>query len=294
MQGKINHFLDTLNRSKKTVKTYRYSLKRFAEIVGDDAELNEETYEKFLKAIRNLSPSGQRVYRTAVLKLYAFYKIGDPYELARLTEHYAKDEGKRNPKFNREEIEKVISYCETLSGDLISLRDRAFVLTLADTGLRIFEACNLTRGDIDWREQRADVIGKGDKEAVVFFSNRAMDAIKRYLAERQKIDGLQNKPLNSLPIFSTHWSDKKIEQIQPGSMWKAVKKRVEEAGVKRKDVRIHDFRHYFVSMVYMATGDIKATKELARHERMTTTDRYTHLVSDLAEIYNKVFNEKGN
>jgi integrase/recombinase XerC len=292
MKDQINHFLNTSGRSPKTVKTYRYSLKRFVEIVGDDAELNEATYEKFLKAIRNLSPSSQRVYRTSVLKLYEFHKAGDWFEIRRITNHYAKKEGKRNPKFNREAIEKVIAYCETLGGDLPALRDRAFVLTLADTGLRISEACSLNRGDVDWREQRADVIGKGDKQATVFFSDRSIAALQRYLAERQKIDGIQNKPLNSLPLFSTHWSEKTVSRMKSGSMWKAVKARIEEAGVKRADVRIHDFRHYFVSTVYLETGDIKATKELARHERMTTTDRYTHFVSDLAKIYDKVFNKK--
>jgi site-specific recombinase XerD len=54
------------------------------------------------------------------------------------------------------------------------LRDRAFLITLADTGLRVHEACGLRRGDIDWNEGKALVIGKGNRQAVVRFSNRSM------------------------------------------------------------------------------------------------------------------------
>ena len=56
------------------------------------------------------------------------------------------------------------------------MRDRAFLLTLADTGLRVHEACNMRRGDIDWNEGRAVIIGKGDKQAVVRFSTRKYKA----------------------------------------------------------------------------------------------------------------------
>lgn len=291
LREEVSRFLDSSGKRDKTKKTYRYSLKRFVDTVGDDAELNTETYIKFLKAIRKLSPSSQQVYRTSVLKLYAFCKAGNPAELKEATEHYSKAQEKRIVDFKRDEIEKVISYCVGLDGGLPEYRDRAFVLTLADTGLRMFEACSLKRGDIDWNERRAVVIGKRGKQAVVYFSNRAIEAIKRYLAMRAVIDGAQGKPLNSLPLFSTHWSDKKISSIEPGSMWKAIKNRIEEAGVRRDAVRLHDFRHYFVSTVYMTTRNIKATKELARHEQIATTDRYTHLTDELGEVYDEVFNK---
>jgi len=48
MKIDINHFLDNLNRSPKTIFTYRNALVQFVKVVGDDAELNTETYIKFL------------------------------------------------------------------------------------------------------------------------------------------------------------------------------------------------------------------------------------------------------
>ena len=290
LREEIERFLESSGKRDKTKKTYRYSLKRFVEIVGDDALLDTNTYIKFLKAIKKLSPSSQNVYRTSVLKLYAFTGNGDMLELKKATEHYSKAPEKRIVNFNRDALEKVIAHCISLEGDLLCLRDRAFVLTLADTGLRIFEACSLKRGDIDWQERRAVVIGKRGKQAVVHFSNRSIEALQKYLSARATLDGATGKPLKSLPIFSTHWSDD-ISPIQSGSMWKAIKDRIEEAGVPKEDVRLHDFRHYFVSTVYMTTRNIKVTKELARHEQIATTDRYTHLTDELGEAYDDVFNK---
>src|SRR6266498_4447991 len=138
MQKEINHFLDTLDRSSKTIFAYRNGLAQFVKVVGEAAELNTETYIKFLTSLKQKSPSTQRVYRTAVLKFYAFCKVGNWDELQEATQHYTRKPGKRIVNFNREAVEKVIAYCESLNGNtstslsknLEALRDRAFVLTL--------------------------------------------------------------------------------------------------------------------------------------------------------------------
>lgn len=302
MTIQIDEFLSSLNRKKTTIVTYRYALRRFVEVVGVNAELNTETYIKFLKSIKNLSPSTNRIWRTAVLKFYAFCKAGNWAELEEATEHYTRKPGKRIVNFNREAVEKVVAYCEFLNGSssdslrsrLETLRDRAFVLTLADTGLRISEACSLKRGDIDWLEQRAIIIGKGDKQAVVRFSNRSIQALKDYLHARSAVDPNSRIPLASQPLFARHdiRASKKIRPITPGGMWKAIKDRMTEAGVDRHTVRIHDFRHYFVTMTYLAKGNLKLSQELARHESIATTNRYAHFGSETDVAYDEIFNKR--
>lgn len=294
MNERIEHFLSTLQRSPRTVFTYRNALRQFVNTVGDDAELNTATYTDFLSSLRDKSPSTQRVYRTAVLKFYAFCKAGNFAELKEATEHYTRRQGKRIVNFNREAVEQIIAYCATLTGSLLALRDRAFVLTLADTGLRISEACALKRGDLDWLEQRAFVIGKGDKQAIVRFSNRAIEALKDYLHERARIDPNSRMPLASQPLFARHdiRASKKIRPITAGAMWKAIKARMDEAGVDRHLVRIHDFRHYFVTMTYLAKGNLKLSQELARHESIHTTNRYAHFGSEADAAYDEIFNKR--
>jgi site-specific recombinase XerD len=309
MQTKVNAFLDTLDRSPRTIFAYRNALNQFVAIVGEDAELNLVTYTTFLASIKAKSPSTKRVYTTAVRKFYAFHKAWSSDELKEATEHYTRTPGRRIVNFNREAVETVIAYCESLRADpaasprenLEALRDRAFVLTLADTGLRISEACSLKRGDVDWLEQRSIIIGKGDKQAVVYYSNRCIGALKAYLHARAIVEPNSRTPLGSQPLFARHdiRASKKIRPISAGGMWKAIKGdpnrgmrgRIDEAGVDRSLVRIHDFRHYFVTMTYLAKGDLKMSQVLARHESIATTNRYAHFNTEAAKAYDEIFNK---
>src|SRR5690349_16843825 len=230
METEINRFLETLDRSPKTIFAYRHALSLFVRTVGKDAELSTDTYIKFLISLKQKSPSTQRVYRTAVRKFYAFCKAGNWAEIEEATNHYTRKPGKRIVNFNRQAVEQIIGFCESLSMDstasqranLEALRDRAFVLTLVDTGLRISEASSLKRGDIDWLEQRAIIIGKGDKQAVVRFSNRSIQALKTYLHARTGVEPNSRVPLGSQPLFARHdiRASKKIRPITPGGMWK--------------------------------------------------------------------------
>ena len=302
IETNINRFLETLDRSPKTIFAYRNALEQFVKAVGVDAELNTQTYTIFLTSIKTKAPSTKRVYTTAVRKFYAFSKAGNWFEMKEATEHYTRNQGKRIVNFNREAVEKVIEFCSSLSTNtsaslstnLEALRDRAFVLTLVDTGLRISEACALKRSDIDWLEGRAIIIGKGDKQAVIRFSNRSIEALKVYLHARASVEPNSRTPLGSQPLFARHdiRASKKIRPITAGGMWKAIKARIEEAGVERSAVRIHDFRHYFVTMTYLAKGNLKLSQELARHESITTTNRYAHFGSEADQAYDEIFNKR--
>ena len=310
METKIKPFLETLDRSQRTIFAYRNALNQFVAVVGKDAELNLETYTRFLTSIKSKSPATKRVYTTAVRKFYAFHKAWNADELKEATEHYTRSQGKRIVNFNREAVEKVIDYCESLQANpestsrenLEALRDRAFVLTLADTGLRISEACSLKRGEIDWLEQRSIIIGKGDKQAVIYFSNRSIQALNEYLHERAGVEPNSRTPLGSQPLFARHdiRASKKLRPITAGGMWKAIKGdprqgiigRIEEAGVDRSLVRIHDFRHYFVTITYLAKGDLKMSQVLARHESIATTNRYAHFNTEAAKAYDEIFNKR--
>ncbi len=304
MKTEIERFLSTFDRSPRTLSAYRNGLAQFVKAVGEDAELTTETFVEFLTSLKHKAPSTQRVYRTAVLKFYSFSGAGNWAELKEASDHYTRRQGKRIVNFNREAIEQVIAYCDSLDGfaasadspslRLFALRDRAFVLTLADSGLRISEACSLKRGDLDWQEGRAIIIGKGDKQAVIRFSTRAIEALKLYIHARAGVEPNSRKPLASQPLFARHdiTASKIVKPISAGGMWKAIKDRMTEAGVDRRSVRIHDFRHYFVTMTYLAKGDLKLSQELARHESISTTNRYAHFGGEVDRAYDDIFNKK--
>jgi len=177
------------------------------------------------------------------------------------------------------------------------MRGRAFVITLADTGVRVHEACALRRGDIDWNEGRAYIIGKGNRQATVRFSGRSLSALKDYLGIRGQLDGASGRPLSSLPLFARHdkGAGKKIKPITTATGRNIVSQRVREAlGPEAVGtITPHSFRHYFVTTVLIGTnGNLKLAQELARHKNIAITQRYAHLSdTELDEGYHDVFND---
>lgn len=171
------------------------------------------------------------------------------------------------------------------------------MITLADTGLRVHEACGLRRGDIDWNEARAIIIGKGNRQAVVRFSQRTLKALKEYLLTRASMDGASGRPLASLPLFARHdkGAGKKIKTITTTTGRNIVNQRVAEALGRDAvgSVTPHSFRHYFVTTVLQSSGNLKLAQELARHRNITVTQRYAHLSDDeLDQGYWEIFEDK--
>lgn len=292
LPDKANTFLSTLDRSTNTIKTYRQAIKNFYALNGKSADLTIENYTNFLVSIKDMKPSSKGSYKTAILALYGFNRACDPNELREITKHYLRKGKGSLPHFDNQTIDVVdnfVKYCQSLRGDMLSLRDRAFVILAVDTGFRISEACSLSRGQIDWQSKTTPIIGKGDKPAIVHISNRAILALRAYLRERDSTME-SSQSLASQPLFARHdmSASKKIKPVKAGGMWKALKGRMEDAGL---DTRVHDFRHYFVTRLYREKG-IKTAMEGARHSNINTTNRYAHLAEGAYEkAYDEVFNK---
>jgi integrase/recombinase XerC len=308
----------TLSRSSNTARTYRNGLNMFLLTLskhGIDADkvpakdLEEDAIIWMSTALKESAPTTERLYLTATVGFFE-YLTGEkiaPVNLPRirlLIKQRARRPGQRLPQFPRDSIEKVLQYvdqlpavqAETETERLRNLRDRAFLFTLADTGLRVNEACKLRRGDIDWNEGRAVIIGKGDKQAVIRFSNRVMRALRDYLSARAKLDGASGRPLPSLTMFARHdrGAGKKIKPITTATGRNIVTQRVCEAlGVEAVgSITPHSFRHYFVTTVLRASGNLKLAQELARHSNIAVTQRYAHLSDDeLDRGYWEIFDQ---
>jgi len=177
-------------------------------------KLGEEPVVWMTTALKDYSAHTEQCYLTAMVGFYEYLAGEDLAQInlprvRLLIKQRARKPGIRLPQFPKSDIETVLEYAANLNQQetsneiehLINLRDRAFLLTLADTGLRVHEACNLRRGDIDWLEGRAVIIGKGNREAVLRFSRRSLRAIKDYLSARAEMDGSSSKALSSLPVL---------------------------------------------------------------------------------------------
>ena len=310
----------TMARSQNTARSYGNALRSFKMVLNKRDLATENTMVKklpvdaiawFAMELKKYAPATESLYLTAVAGFYEYLaaeNLADPNlpKLRMLIRQRSRRYGPRLPQFPRSQIEDVLNYAATLATlpykneaeGLRNLRDRAFLLTLADTGLRVHEACDLRRGDIDWNEGKAVIVGKGDRQDVVRFSKRCMKAIRDYLKVRAKIDGASGRPLSSLPVFSRHdrGAGKKIKPITTATGRNIVSQRVKEALGSQAVGKItpHSFRHYFVTTVLHGSGGkLKLAQELARHRNIAVTQRYAHLSDDeLDRGYWEIFEER--
>jgi len=315
-------FLDAIRlaRSENTYLTYGKALQKFMGTLHDRrlppdetpiTELKEDAIAWLIQDLKDYAPATEALYLKAAFRFFRHLVAEDlrPVNLPRIKmilEQRGRKQGARLPQFPRDEIDEVLSYAQQLNAvrtggeqdRLILLRDRAFIITLADTGLRVHEACGLRRGDVNWNEGRAILIGKGDKEAVVRFSSRALQTLKDYLNARAAQDGATGRPLPSLPVFSRH--DKgaggKTRPITTTTGRNIVKQRVGEVLGDEAAGRItpHSFRHFFVTTILIGSGgNLKLAQKLARHENITITQQYAHLYDEeLDRGYHDIFENR--
>jgi integrase/recombinase XerC len=321
MSSVITEYLDVvkLARSQNTALTYGKALKEFKKLlikIKIDPEtspagvLTEDHISKFVMHLKAFAPATEQLYVRATARFYRYLaaerlaEINLP-RMDLLIEQRTRKPGIRLPQFPTNDIERVLDFviditslpAESVLERLRAMRDRAFLLTLADTGLRVHEACNLRRGDIDWNEGRAVIVGKGDKQAVVRFTARSMRALKDYLSLRAELDGGSGKQLTALPLFARHdkGTGKKIKPITPTTGRNIVAERVKQALGTEAEGHItpHSFRHYFVSTILRASGNLKLAQALARHENIQITQRYAHINDDeLDKGYYEIFEKK--
>jgi integrase/recombinase XerC len=322
-QAVIDYLLTVeLTRARKTALTYQSGMNQFLEFLhgsdfdpdkDDISALTEQTAGIFAQSLldHRFSPATVKLYLIALSGFYAYLhlELHQPLNLdllRRILKSKSPRMHRRLPQFSWDDIEQVLRFCQEDSAftakdareHLINLRDRAFILTLADTGLRVHEACGLSRGDIDWNRSTALITGKGGKQALVRFSARAIQAIKRYHAARAAQDGAAGRSLASLPVFSRHdrGAGKKLLPLSTMSGENIVSLRAGQAlqdDEKARKITPHSFRHYFVTRVVKATNNIKAAQELARHENIATTEIYTHLIDqDLDDFYHQAIEEE--
>lgn len=319
----IENYLDSvkLARSVHTASTYHNAMLYFESTLEKHhmdiqtapiESLTEDAIAWLAMDLKDHAPTTERLYLTAATGFFSYLAADNliPVNLPRikmLIQQRARIPGQRLPQFPINAIEKVLLHANDLAKKpyeeeadrLMNLRDRAFLLTLADTGLRVHEACGLRRGDLDWNEGKAMIIGKGNRQDIVRFSTRATDALLDYLNARREIDGSSNRPLTSLPLFARHdrGAGFKIKPMTTTTGRNIVTDRVKEfLGLEAAGtITPHSFRHYFVTRVLRSSGNLKLAQELARHKNIAVTQRYAHLSDDeLDKGYWDAIEEKSN
>jgi site-specific recombinase XerD len=164
-----------------------------------------------------------------------------------------------------DEVDRFISAVpiETAKGrpHLPGLRFRALVEALLGTAMRIGELLSLNRSEIDFERREARVIGKGNKQRVVFFTARALYWLDRYLATRND---------DSPALFISQHDQTRLSRTD---IWRPFSRYRRIAGLS-KPVRPHLLRHTAATQLLFNGCPVGHIKEILGHERLETTCRY--------------------
>ena len=166
------------------------------------------------------------------------------------------------------------------AGILWPERDKALILAMYSGGLRISEVASLSLKNIESDFQGARIIGKGNKERHVFFSDEAREALYAYLPARQS--RIKAEQATDRLFVSRKGSPISV----PGVRW-IISKYAEKSGLN-KNIHPHSLRHSFATHLVNSGCDVRVVQELLGHASISTTQRYTHVnMERLKQVYNK-------
>lgn len=148
-------------------------------------------------------------------------------------------------------------------------RDYCILTIFLNCGLRISELVGLNLNDI--RADHLRVIGKGNKERVVYINDAVADSINDYLAVRKNI-----APLDSRALFLSSRRDR----ISKSTVHALVKKHLSAAGLDTAKYSSHKLRHTAATLMLRNGVDIRTLQELLGHEHLNTTEIYTHVENE--------------
>jgi integrase/recombinase XerD len=140
------------------------------------------------------------------------------------------------------------------------IRFRALVETLLGSAMRIGEVLSLNRTSIDFERKEARVIGKGNKERTVFFTDRALHWLGRYLEMRTD---------DAAALFLSQSGSR----LSRTDIWRPFSRFRRIAGLN-KPVRPHLLRHTAATQLLFNGCPVGHIKEILGHERLETTCRY--------------------
>ncbi len=161
------------------------------------------------------------------------------------------------------------------------LRDRAALELMYGSGLRVSELCGLDLGDVDLREHRVRVVGKGKKERIVPLGDKAARAVEAYLAVREDVVEHGRKVRTPLALLlSSRGNRLGVRAVQ------TITKRNGALGAGRSDLHPHALRHACATHMLDGGADLRSIQEILGHSSLSTTQRYTHVSIDhLMRVY---------
>ncbi len=283
-------------KSKNTVQEYYFDLRtflRYMKVLHQNASLDEfESIEisdvtiDFIKTItlhdlyeflsytssERLNNANSRARKVAALR--SFFKYLH-VKAKLIPDNPAKDLD--SPKIPKS-LPKYLTLDESRS--LLShidgndkLRDYAIITLFLNCGMRLSELAAINLKDI--KDNKLTVIGKGNKERVIYLNQACIKAIDAYVQNERPIEGIKHPHQHAL-FISRNKRRLSIKTIQH-----LVKKHLQAAGLDDSKYSVHKLRHTAATLMYQhGHVDVRVLQEILGHTNLATTQIYTHLDSE--------------
>jgi len=281
--------------SPATVENYTWAFGRFVDYLDGDPPLEEigaRDVNQFLLSLQNsLSQTSLLNIHSALASLWT-WALREGYadtHVIRQVEAPA-PEGRAVVPFSRADVAALLSACERsreyrrqgqkacANARPTAARDRAIVLLLLDTGIRVSELCALRIKDIDLGNGRIKVFGKGARERLLPIGTRTRKALWRYLAGRPDA-----RPAD--PLFVADGTV--MRRLDRWAVYKLVRRLGERAGIQ-PDAHPHRFRHTFAISFLRNGGDVYSLKGMLGHSTLKMVQRYLTLAqTDLENAHRR-------
>jgi len=276
VQDFINYLTIERNLSENTLNAYRNDLERYCQFLQEEGikrpdQIDITVIQKFINALAGIELAASSLSRNfSSIRSFHKFLLGEnivqtnPAELLQSPRLPA-----RLPKIlDLNEIEAIMEAIDVSTNK--GIRDRAIIETLYSTGVRVSELTTLEMNNIFFRHNVIRVIGKGSKERIVPFGDRAKKFLKNYITA---VRSLLLRSARSGDILFLNMRGTPLSRM---GVWKIIQQYVKLAGIK-KQVSPHVFRHSFATHLLEGGANLRAVQEMLGHSDISTTQIYTHL-----------------
>jgi len=319
----LNDFLEyslvILNKSPNTIKEYNYDIAHFLKYIKFKFGLTNINNEYDIKTIKIVDFDLNTIKKIRLQDIHSFlaylkvFYSSKPATLARkiasikvffkymcnktkkIDINPSQDLetpklGKRLPKYlTLEQSKELLETTSNFENNVghgnhnNSIRNFAIIALFLNSGMRLAELVNINISDIDFENNKLNVIGKGNKERIIYLNKTCIQAIKSYLEIRPK----DNIDFNSCDAL---FLSERKNRISRRTVQYIVKQELKLTGIAKADkYSVHKLRHTAATLMYKyGNVDIRALQELLGHESISTTEIYTHV--DNEQIRNAIEN----
>ncbi|MBR3198397.1 MAG: tyrosine recombinase XerC [Bacilli bacterium] len=272
IQKFLNYLKYQKNFSDHTIKNYEIDIKAFYTFIKNQ-DINTENIRKYLKELYDKKYKNKTISRK-VSALKSYFKYLESEDIIKENPMSIIS----NPKIektlpnylNYDDLEKLLNFPDQNKKE--GLRDALILEMLYSLGCRVSELTNIKTKDIDFKDRKILILGKGNKERYVYYGTKCENILEKYLKKESHEYLLTNKHGNKL-------NERIVRKI--------VDDNARKAGLE-VHVTPHTLRHTYATHLLNDGADLKSVSDLLGHENLSTTQIYTHISNErLREVYLK-------